>query len=199
MRKKIIPLILLLFAQCLNDNPELSKRERSFAITELNKSRNNLLSAIEGLSDMQLNFKSNEDSWSISECTEHLTIFGNEVFEILNESLELPANPERRKDVKFSDEELIVFVQDRTHKAKTEEGFEPNNLYANHTTIVNTYKKQLDKHIRYLETTKDDLRNHYVNFGTIDTYQIFLYMAAHTNRHIEQIKEIKNNTNFPKN
>lgn len=196
--KKIFTLfIALLCIQCANDTNQLSEKEREFAISELNQSRNNLLRSLEDLNTVQLNFKSDEGSWSISENTEHVTLFIDEVFEILEESLELPANPERRKGVKFSDKELMTFILDRSNKNKTQEDFEPHNSFGNHSETVNVYNKKLEEHISYLKTTKDDLRNHYVNFGTVDAYQIFLYMAAHTNRHVVQIKEIKNHINFP--
>ncbi len=199
MRKILMLLLILVFIQCADDTIELSNKERDFAIELLNTSKSDLLNTINNLSDVQLNFKNDKASWSIAECTEHITIFVDEVFEILEESLELPANPERRKDVKFSDTELITFIQDRTNKNKTNEEFLPHKKYGNHRNTIKMYTQKLEKHINYLKTTKDDLRNHYVNFGTVDAYQIFLYMAAHTNRHIAQIKEIKNNTNFPKN
>lgn len=197
MKKFLFLLVPLLFIQCSSDNSMLSDKERSFAITQLNTSKNELLNTIEGLNDEQLHFKNDEGSWSIAECTEHITIFVDEVFEILEESLELPANPDRQKDVKFSDDELITFIQNRTDKTKTNEEFEPNKIYGNHAATIKTYLQKLEKHIDYLKVTKDDLRNHYVNFGTVDAYQIFLYMAAHTNRHIAQIKEVKNNKKFP--
>ena len=199
--RKFLTLILLqiLFVQCTSDANELSKKERDHAITELSRSKKNLLNTIDGLSDEQLHFKSDETSWSIAECIEHLTLFVDEVFVILEESLALPASPERRKDVKFSDEELMALVQDRTNKTKTQEEFEPNNMYGDQAETISMYKDKLEKHIDYLQNTNDDLRNHFVNFGTVDAYQIFLYMAAHTNRHIEQINEIKNNINFPNN
>ncbi|EZH75687.1 hypothetical protein ATO12_02540 [Aquimarina atlantica] len=198
MKKKLYLLIALVFIQCSNDTSTLSEKERNFAITQLNTSKETLLSTIDGLSDAQLHFKEDDTSWSIAECTEHITIFVDKVFEILEESLELPANPERRKDVKFSDKELIAHVQDRTNKTKTDEDNEPNNIYGDHDATIKAYKQKLDEHINYLRTTNDDLRNHYVNFGSVDTYQIFLYMAAHTNRHIAQIIEIKSSVNFPK-
>ncbi|MDT7833299.1 DinB family protein [Flavobacteriaceae bacterium S356] len=197
MRQICTLFIALLCIQCANDTNQLSEKEREFAIEELNKSRNNLLKSIANLNAIQLNFKSDTTSWSISENTEHVTLFIDEVFEILEESLELPANPERRKDVKFSDKELIDFIQNRANKNKTLEDFEPRSTYGDHVETVNILEKKLAKHINYLKTTKDDLRNHYVNFGTVDAYQIFLYMAAHTNRHVAQIKEIKNHINFP--
>lgn len=191
--------MFLLCIQCTQNKTVLTEQERSFAITELDNSKDSLLQSLKGLNDAQLYFKSDENSWSIAQCVEHLTLFSTELFEILDESLELPSNPERRKDVKFSDKELITYIQDRSSKATTEEDFTPKNTYENHAATLNVYLDNLDKHVNYLKNTKDDLRNHYVNFGTIDTYQIFLYMAAHTLRHIEQIKEIKNNSNFPKN
>ncbi|MDC8003682.1 DinB family protein [Aureisphaera galaxeae] len=199
MRKLLMLFIFVLFIQCSSDNSVLSKKERDYAISQLNTSKNQLLTAIEGLSDAQLHFKSDEASWSIAECTEHITLFVDEVFEILEESLELPANPERRKDVKYSDEELMAYVQDRTDKTKTDEDYEPNKIYGDHTATINAYKKKMEKHVYYIQTTEDDLRNHYVNFGTVDTFQLFLYMAAHTHRHIAQINEVKNDKNFPKN
>lgn len=199
MRKILILFLFLLCIQCSQNKTVLTEQERNFAITELDNSKNSLQQVLKGLSDTQLYFKNDKTSWSIAECVEHLTLFSSELFDILDESLELPSNPERRKDVKFSDDELIAFVQDRTNKNKTEEDFEPKSTYKNHAATINAYLENLEKHVNYLKSTKDDLRNHYVSFGTVDAYQIFLYMAAHTNRHIKQIKEIKNTINFPKN
>ena len=189
----------IVLVQCNNNKNELSKKEKDFAIAHLNKSKKDLLEITKDLSEVQLHYTIDETSWSIAQCTEHITIFTNKIFDILEESLELPADPERRKDVKFSDEELMAFVQNRTNKAKTQEDFEPRKTYGNHAETIKLYIEKLEKHVDFLQSTKDDLRNHYVNFGTVDAYQMFLYMAAHTNRHIAQIKEIKNHINFPKN
>ena len=93
----------------------------------------------------------------------------------------------------------MLRVQDRTNKTKTEEDYIPHKIYGGQTATISVYTETLKTHIDYLKITKDDLRNHYVNFGSVDSYQIFLYMAAHTNRHIAQIEEIKNSINFPKN
>ena len=132
MKKILIP-FLILFIQCsTTSNNELTKEERDFAINELRSSRNNLLSSINGLSEVQLNYKSSESSWSIAQCAEHITIFENQVFEILEESLELPANPERREGVKNTDKELMAKIIDRTtNKAETQEDLEPNGKYGN--------------------------------------------------------------------
>ncbi|MBL4604232.1 MAG: DinB family protein [Flavobacteriaceae bacterium] len=199
MKKILIP-ILLICIQCSSvSDTEITKKERDFAINELRSSKENLLSVINGLSEAQLNYKSSELEWSIAQCTEHITIFENQLFEILEESLELPASPERRKDLNFTDKELMAFVINRTEKQKTQEDLEPSGKYGNHSSTVDEFKEKREKHINYIKITKDDLRNHFTGFGSIDIYQIFLYTSSHTIRHIQQIKEIKNNANFPNN
>lgn len=200
MKKVLIP-ILILFVQCsTTSSTELTQEERDFAMNELRSSRDNLLSTLNGLSEAQLNYKSDISSWSIAQCTEHITLFENQVFEILEESLELPANPERRRGVKNTDKELIARIIDRTNnKAETQENLEPNENYGDHNSTIKEFGAKRKKHMNYIKTTKYDLRNHFMSFGAIDAYQIFLYMSSHTERHILQIKEIKNSSNFPKN
>jgi hypothetical protein len=34
--------------------------------------------------------------------------------------------------------------------------------------------------------------------GTVDTYQLFIFIAAHSKRHTLQIDEVKSDPNFPK-
>jgi hypothetical protein len=53
----------------------------------------------------------------------------------------------------------------------------------------------------FVATTSDDLRDHVVTlpFGSFDSYQMILFIAAHSNRHTQQIDEVKADPNFPKN
>ncbi|MCI0750312.1 MAG: DinB family protein, partial [Flammeovirgaceae bacterium] len=60
-----------------------------------------------------------------------------------------------------------------------------------------------DGNIKYVNKTSEDLRNHFFTFpveaiGTLDSYQLFIFMAGHTKRHTLQIEEVKGNPNFPK-
>lgn len=123
--KKNLMILFVLLVNCSVSNNKLTPVERDFAINELNNSKGNLLDILDGLSEAQLNFKINESSWSILQCTEHITILENEVFEILKESLELPSDPERRKDLKFTDKELIAHVHNRAEKQKPKKILNP--------------------------------------------------------------------------
>jgi hypothetical protein len=52
-----------------------------------------------------------------------------------------------------------------------------------------------------VNSTQDDLRNHVLELppGTRDAYQVVLMIGAHSNRHTQQIEEVKSNPDFPKN
>jgi hypothetical protein len=53
--------------------------------------------------------------------------------------------------------------------------------------------------IEYIKSTHDDLRAH--SFGSqevIDCWQWMLEISTHAERHIQQIREIKADPNFPK-
>ena len=43
------------------------------------------------------------------------------------------------------------------NKTKTDEDYEPNKTYGSHTETINAFKEKLEKHIDYLNNTKDDL------------------------------------------
>jgi hypothetical protein len=51
-----------------------------------------------------------------------------------------------------------------------------------------------------VKTTNADMRNHVATlpFGSVDSYQLVLMIAAHTNRHVAQMNEVKANAAYPK-
>ena len=66
--------------------------------------------------------------------------------------------------------------------------------------IIKIDNKDINTNLEYIKSTKDDLRNHYskMPFGTLDGFQIVIFMTGHTARHTAQIESIKAEPNFPK-
>jgi len=66
---------------------------------------------------------------------------------------------------------------------------------------LESFKTNRAKLIEYVKATNDDLRNHVVTLppGSFDSYQMILFIGAHSNRHTQQIEEVKSDPNFPKN
>ena len=160
-----------------------------------------LKKSIDGLTIKQLQFKPASDKWSISQCLDHILLTEKALFDFTKKEIEKPANPERRKEVKITDEELIKGMNDRTSKAKAPDNIVGKGSYTNPEAALSDLRKSRDTILAYLnQYTVEDLRNHINDsyFGPVDAYHGFLYIAAHTSRHNAQIEEVKADPNFPK-
>ncbi|PXX24936.1 DinB family protein [Arenibacter sp. ARW7G5Y1] len=199
MKKVVLPIVLLAVLAFGVINSTLTDAEREFAVKEMTKSRDHFLNTIEGLNEAQLNYKATDDSWSIAECAEHIAISENMIFGMLQSTLAHGAEPGKRSEVKISDEGLIAMIEDRSKKVKTGEAFEPSGKYGSFEETVEEFKSKRKEHIEFVNSTQDDLRNRYqqLPFGTIDAYQILLFMSGHTERHIKQMEEVMDDEDFP--
>ena len=86
---------------------------------------------------------------------------------------------------------------------QTQEAFKPTGKFGSFKATVKEFTSKRDETIKYIKSTNDDLRNHFFTFpvealGTMDSYQLFLFMTGHTKRHTLQIEEVKSNPAFPK-
>lgn len=196
----LIPILLLTNFRPAFD--PISSSERKVLIGYLKSSKKDLLKSIEGLTEEQLNFKSNPESWSVAECVEHIAISEHNLFEMIQNTLKGESNPGMRKEVKLSDDDVYKAITDRSHKVKTQEAFEPTGRFGSHEATVKAFLTKRDLNIEYAKTTKDDLRDHFFTFpsealGTLDAYQLIIFLAAHSKRHTLQIEEVKSNPEFP--
>ncbi len=178
----------------------LSELEKTKMKEILNESMLKFNEAINGLSEKQLSFKSESDKWSIAECIEHIALAELEFPKILEIEMQKPAKPELKTKIKIQDDEIKPKMTNRSWKATSPEIFKPSNKFTTVQEAITAFQNQRNKTIVYIETTKDDLRNHYWKHpltGKIDLYQTLILMSAHVERHTEQIKIIKTNSNYP--
>lgn len=198
-----ILLIGTLLFQSFRIHPtELSKEERKAAISYLQETSDYFTSKVNGLNDAQLDFKSKPESWSVRNCMEHIALSESFIFTVIENLIKQPANPEKRGELKFTDEQVKIATADRSKKGQAPEPLKPTEKYKNAADAVESFLKSRQANIEYIETTKDDLRNHLAAhpfFGMLDGYQWMLLLSAHTKRHTLQIEEIMASDNFPKN
>ncbi|MBZ0326522.1 MAG: DinB family protein [Altibacter sp.] len=199
MKKLILPFLMLVLVSFTASEAKLTEAERALAISEMTKTNDHLVSALGGLSEDQLHFKASPQSWSIAECVEHIALSENNIFGMLQGTLATEADPSKRDEVKLTDEQILKMIVDRTNKVKTSEAFEPSGKFGSFEATVEEFMKRRAENIAYVKNTEDDLRNRYAELpiGTIDAYQILLFMSAHTERHILQIEEVMEDENFP--
>jgi len=179
----------------------ITDAERSFAIKEFQRTKQRFLNDVKGLSAQQLRFKADTSRWSIAQCIEHIALAENLIWQWEQGTVGQPATPEKAGDVKVTDEQLLKGITDRSHKFQAPEMLQPVGKFAGSDAAIQAYTSRRDSTINYLSSTKDDLKNHFVQhpaFGTINTYQLLLMLAGHSERHTLQIEEVIANPAFPK-
>lgn len=200
MKKLLYFLPLLLLAFSVTDDG-ISKKEKKFAISYLEETRNDLANTINGLSEDQLNFKSAEDRWSVKECLQHIAITENSLWQWCETTIKAAATPEKRAEIKTTDEQIIKMITDRSQKFQAAPEMKPDkSIYTTALDAFNGFKTSRETLIKYVKNTKEDLRNHITQgpMGSVDAYQLILFIGAHSNRHTQQIAEILADPNFPK-
>ena len=178
----------------------LTAQERDYAIKLLIETEMGVYNAIKGLSEAQLKFKPAQDKWSVEECVKHIAAAEESLWAMVDASLKQNENPDKRADIKFTDQELVNAVEDRSHKSKTFAALEPSNSpYKSEAEALAAFKLNRDKLISFVRRTQINLRNHIsiLPIGTYDAYQFILLISAHTNRHTQQIDEVKAGVDFP--
>jgi len=180
----------------------LTAQERKFAIDYFSKTKERLLNDVKGLSAAQLNFKADSTRWSVAQCVEHIALAENLIWQRIYDATKQPATPEKKSEMKFTDEQIIQATTDRSKKLKAPEPLQPVGKFANTDEALKYYISRRDSTIAYINSTQDDLKNRYMVhpvYGTLNLYQGLLLIAAHSERHTLQLEEVKANPNFPKN
>jgi DinB superfamily len=193
--------VILLLSFVASDNA-ITKKERKSAGNLLKDTETGVFIAVKGLSDAQLKFKPAPDKWSVEECLKHVAISEKMIRGMIDGALKQPTNPEKRAELKMTDEQIIKNIEDRSTKIKTMDPMKPENTpFKSATEALDSFKQDRDKLIDYVKHTQDDLRNHILALpiGTYDCYQLILLIGSHSDRHTQQIEEVKADPNFPKN
>jgi hypothetical protein len=103
------------------------------------------------------------------------------------------------RDVKKMDAGVEAMVPDRSHKVQAPEPLVPTNRYGSPEAALKHFLESREITEQYLSSTPG-LRDHVGDspMGKIDGYQTILLVAAHSERHVKQILEVKADPNFPK-
>jgi hypothetical protein len=83
---------------------------------------------------------------------------------------------------------------------KAPEFLQPKRRWPDRAALIAHFKQSRDRNIAYIRDTQDDLRSHFMEhpmLKTIDAYQVMLFLSAHSQRHTDQIKEVKQTSTYP--
>jgi hypothetical protein len=126
--------------------------------------------------------------WSILQIVEHIGLTERGMFGRLGVSEVNPNEP----NLAF-DEKITHIGRDRSGKRTAPEPVHPTGRFSSIQDALNAFQHARQDTIAFVEKNTEDLRKKKVahRVAEMDGHQLFLLMSAHTERHAEQIEEIK--------
>jgi hypothetical protein len=178
---------------------EVTQAEKDRALQYLETTKKNVLEATKGLSEAQWNFKPAPDRWSVAQVMEHIAAAEDFIRDLVKEKVMMAPAGEAGRDVKKTDEGVLMMVPDRTTKAQAPEPLVPTNRFGSPDASIKHFVESRATTVNFLKTTTG-LRDHVADspLGKLDGYEFVLLIAAHSERHTKQINEVKADPNFPK-
>ncbi len=189
----------LLFTTLAWGDP-LTQGERDRAMSYLHATQKQVTDTVSSLSPAQLAFRAAPDRWSVADCLEHLALTETALFEVLQDKvLKSPARPDLVAAAKGRDEAVMKQFSTRDQKFKAPEMLVPSHKWKTVAETLAAFRGARKKTIAYVESTPDELRLHFNTAQPpLDGYQVLLMIAAHSERHYAQMKEVIASPGFPR-
>lgn len=189
-----------------------TETDRQLVISDLLRTTNEVRSEIEYLSDDQWNFHEDPDRWSIAEIIEHLEMQNQLHFREISVLSKAPQYLQFRSVTQGKDSYFTKYSIDPT-KSKAQWFLEPLGRYCSQEEGKAAFFKARSELTKLIEKTKIDFRKQFtfripvegknienIKIGEVrDLHQLLLTGIAHTDRHLAQIRKIKQHPNYPRN
>jgi uncharacterized damage-inducible protein DinB len=192
---------MVVMAPALPAGEAISKVDRDAVVKYLTTTRDQVMAETEKLSDAQWNFKQGPDRWSVGEVVEHLALAESFLTEARQKVMAGPApTPEQLAKAKGQEALILKAIPDRTQKVQAPEPIQPKQRLGARSKVMAAYSERRAQTLDYAQKTTDDLRSRVGDspLGPLDAYQWLLFTAAHNERHLGQIREVKADPKFPK-
>ena len=171
----------------------LTGDERALLTERLVASRERVRELLKALSQDQLSRRPAGGGWTALECAEHL-VFSEEVLlhMVRHDILSGKPKPALPLELQGRDGTVVAAMNDRSRKTKTFEFLAPRGMYETGASVLDAFLARRAETTDFVRGTKQPLHYHAApleGLGVLDAYHWLLLMAAHTERHVEQMRE----------
>lgn len=175
-----------------------TEKDREFALKYMNDTKDDFVKQLTGLSDAQLNFRAAEGRWTIGEIAEHIIVVETALLGMFNA-------PTAKTTLKCEDAPrmpdtvLVLAITNRLQKFNAPEQVRPNGRWKTRDELLTNFEKTRGQTIEQVKSNKADLRSTFVQspMGMIDSFQAYLFVTGHGERHLLQLKEVKADAKYP--
>jgi uncharacterized damage-inducible protein DinB len=168
----------------------MAPKERTEIVDNLERSRQEFLAAVAGLSDSQAKTRPDAERWSVLDCVEHVAFVEERFLGWLNGAERLDAP---RVD-KENEAGLAARVPDRSTRVKAPDAVLPNGRFATIEQALEQFNAQRARSIQFAQDRADDLYSlaaQHPRFGPVNGVELLIIVAGHSRRHAEQIRETR--------
>lgn len=179
----------------------LTATERQAAVDLLTESAWAVREATTDLDERQWRFEPAPGRWAIADIVEHLVKSEQAVYQLVTEKLlPTPARPATRRPT-LRDLAVILAVRNRNVRFQAAELVRPTRTWTMPEALAGAFGAARVGTVNFIRDTTEDLRGRIAEhpvLGDIDAYQWFLFLGAHTQRHVDQLREVKADPAFPR-
>ena len=177
----------------------LTDLEREKALGLLNRSRQTLLDAVNGVTENQARWKPAADRWSILEYVEHLAVSDDGLIAVIKRSLSSPAQPETETQRRERETKIRETPVPRGAN-RAPEMLQPGGRFTTLQEAIAAFLAARERSVEYARTTQEDIRSHFTDhsvLGPLDGYQWLMGNARHAETHAGHIREVRAMAEFP--
>ena len=164
-------------------------------LEHLERSRRAFHAEVAGLSADQCSAHRSSDAWSITDVVEHIATVEIGVLEVFRTRLfERPCPPEYKAQTSGKDQFIVDAMQDRITRRISPDLVKPAGRWPDAHQALAAFDRARQGMIDLLTKETRDLRAYcapHPALKALDGHQWILFLATHTDRHREQIRDIK--------
>lgn len=188
-----------------------TEKDRTLAVTELDRTTDELLSEIWSLDDDQWFYTYDQERWSIAQIIEHLTVQNELHFREIRAISKTPP-ADIYHDLTLDNDQYYLNYATDPKAGKAQWFLEPIGRFCTKSDAIEAFTRARGHLTDFVRETDIDLRRHFtfrrqlytIEKGDIlkgdvrDLHQLILTGIAHTDRHLSQIRNVKKGATFPR-
>lgn len=179
----------------------LSAAEREQLLTLLHVSMDELLRECERIAPAQWAYRPDESRWSVAMIVEHLCLTEVSLLGRAKSALRHEPDPEWEQKTGGKFELIERVMPSRRRRAQAPDGLLPRGERALPDSLAE-FKGLRAATLKFVGQVDQPLKSHTAEhpfpiFGTLNAHQWLIYIPWHTQRHVEQMRELIAHAEFP--
>jgi uncharacterized damage-inducible protein DinB len=175
--------------------------DQELLLSELRRTKNEMVEATESLSDEQWHFKPDEKLWNIAQAVEHMGIYERLYLQEIRVALyDTDPKPEIASQI-LGDKTYLAWMAEKNPHTAPKHAVPPGFMKGKDNLDYFLYGRNLLEEI--VSTTEKDLKTHFMPrksepLGLRSIHGLLVIHYGHTDRHLRQIERIKAHPDYPK-